>query len=173
MVELYQSEKNFLEKIADSIPGIAGYREKEKARDTDKRLREYIAHLLDRTRDALEELKGKLLNQGRLDLLDDIDTLSRKTMRLADTIRYASYGYAGLFDQLKFKNEELARLYEYDTQLFTEVSSFHEKVWEGLNEENPSSTLVQFQESLTHIDQLFQKRSQLFHEPGHSQGGNA
>ena len=30
-----QSEKNFLEKIADRVPGLAGYRAKESRRDTD------------------------------------------------------------------------------------------------------------------------------------------
>ena len=37
------SEKNFLERIASHIPGIAGYRERENRRETDRRIREYLA----------------------------------------------------------------------------------------------------------------------------------
>ncbi len=99
-----QSEKNFLEKIADAIPGLSGYREKENRRTTDKRLREYLATRIDNARKKLSDLKLTLTNEGRLSELDDIGLFERKLQKHADSIRYASYGYAGIFYQLKISD---------------------------------------------------------------------
>ena len=170
-MDIYQSEKNFLEKIADRIPGLAGYREKEAARDTDKRVREYMARELDLLRRKIEDFKGSLLNMGRLDLVDDVDLLSRKLTRLADAIRYATYGYAGLFDALKYREEELARLYEFDTSLIDYVEKLRERVNQISPSEDPLPIITGLNDTIDALDSTFQKRLQLFTRPGSADGG--
>ena len=108
---MYESEKNFLERIADSIPGIKGYREKESRRDTDKRLREYIAGRIDKIRGEFSSVQSSLAEEGKLDLMDDTDRLDRRLQKVADSIRFASYGFAGFFDQVKIKEKELDEIY--------------------------------------------------------------
>jgi hypothetical protein len=44
------SEKNFLERLASYVPGLGGYREREGRRETDRRLREFLATRLDEGR---------------------------------------------------------------------------------------------------------------------------
>jgi DNA-binding XRE family transcriptional regulator len=122
-MDMYQSEKNWLEKLADAIPGVKDYREKEARRDTDKRFREYLAKRIDASRTTLDEIKREQLNAGNLAELDDVDLLSQKLFRIANTIRHASYGYAGFFDQVKIQEAELDRIYQYDLSLVSDVEA--------------------------------------------------
>lgn len=111
------SEKNFLEKLADKIPGLSGYRAREERRETDKRLREYIATRLDGVKGKVDAVKLDLTNQGNLAALNAIGQFHRRLQRLADTVRFASYGYTGVFDQMKVKEAELDRLYAHDLKM--------------------------------------------------------
>ena len=44
-----------------------------------------------------------------------------KLQLLIDRVRTASYGYAGLFDAVKVKEEQLDALYEYDNEMLAFV----------------------------------------------------
>ena len=164
-MDLYKSEKNFLEKVADAIPGLSGYRQKEAARDTDKRLREYMARQIDQLRRKVEDFKGTLLNQGRLDLVDDVDLLARKMSRIADSFRYASYGYGGLFDQVKFREQELSMLYEFDTRIVDEVHRMASVVQAFNPTADPQAQLSGLNEILNSLSDLYQQRTQLLNRP--------
>lgn len=118
---MYESEKNLLETLADAIPGIKGYREKEARRDTDKRFREYLASRIDGARKAIDEIKRIRVKQRKLEELDEIDRLSQKLFKLSNAIRQASYGYSGFFDQVKIQEAELDRIYQYDLSLLGNV----------------------------------------------------
>lgn len=120
---MYQSEKNLLEKLADAIPGLKGYRDKESRRDTDKRFREYLAGRIEGARNSIDDSKRDLVSAGRLDGLAEIDRLSQKAFKAAGMIRYASYGYSGFFDQVKIQENELDRLYQYDLSLLADVEA--------------------------------------------------
>jgi hypothetical protein len=122
-MDMYQSEKNWLEKLADAIPGLKDYREKEARRDTDKRFREYLAARIDSSRRVLEDVKRQQFEAGNLGELDDLDRLSQKLFKLANSIRHASYGYSGFFDQAKVQEAELDRIYQYDLSLMSDVES--------------------------------------------------
>lgn len=122
-MDMYQSEKNLLEKLADAIPGLKGYREKESRRDTDKRFREYLAGRIEGVRNRIDEAKREIVNAGRLDGLAEIDRLSQKAFKAAGMIRYASYGYSGFFDQVKVQEAELDKLYQYDLTLLADIEA--------------------------------------------------
>jgi len=120
---LYTSEKNFLERLADRIPGVAGYRDREARRDTDKRLREHLSRRLDRAREALDGARRAATDRGELGLLDTIGRLDRRARRASDSLRHASYGYSGAFDQVKMREEELDRIYRFDMDLIDVVDA--------------------------------------------------
>ena len=138
-MDMYQSEKNWLEKLADAIPGVKDYREKEARRDTDKRFREYLARRIDGARGILDEKKREQLNAGNLAELDDLDRLSQKLFKLANILRHASYGYSGFFDQVKIQEAELDRLYQFDLSLMTDVETLEN----ALKEANDRATWEQ------------------------------
>jgi hypothetical protein len=162
---MFQSEKNFLERIASAIPGLKGYREKESRRDTDKRLREYMAAELDRGRKSLDGFKRDLLSGGKLDLLDEADRVVRKLQKCADAVRFASYGYAGFFDQVKIEEAELERIYQYDTGLLTEVRSLVEQAAGAGAASDPAKMLADLERAAEALDAAIEQRKQIFNRP--------
>jgi hypothetical protein len=160
-MDMYQSEKNWLEKLADAIPGVKDYREKEARRDTDKRFREYLAKRIDASRATLDEMKREQLNAGNLAELDDVDLLSQKLFRIANTIRHASYGYAGFFDQVKIQEAELDRIYQYDLSLVGDVEALEN----GLKN-NPTLTHAEqrkiWEQQIAALEKRIEDRKDLF-----------
>ena len=131
MADLMRSEKNFLERLADAIPGLKGYRSRDDARDTDKRLREYLATRLDALVRNLDGVKVAAMKSGGLAAMNGMDGLDARLSRVTGAIRYAKYGYSGLFDQVKIKEPELAQLYDLDIGMIGLVDQLEHGVRNG------------------------------------------
>ena len=125
------SEKNFLERLAAHIPGIAGYREREGRRETDRRLREWLAGRLDEAQGDLGAVRNRLTREGKLEAMNAVLDLDRTMKKTAAALRFADAGYSGLFDQLKLKEDELASIYAYDLALLESVESLSAGVRAG------------------------------------------
>ncbi len=123
-----EDSKGGLERLASSIPGYRGYKDKENRRAADKLLREHLVRQLDEQRRRLAELQRDLLEGGGLLLVDDLDRAVTKVQKLADKIRTASYGYAGIFDAVKVKEEELDALYNFDESILEHVSALQASI---------------------------------------------
>jgi hypothetical protein len=111
-----------LEKLINKIPGYHGYKEKEMRRDADKLLRDHIYGVLTEQRRRIEDLQGEL-GVEYIESVEKIGTARRRLQTLADTVHTAAYGYAGLFDAVKVKEEELDALYEFDNELLAEAEA--------------------------------------------------
>jgi phenylacetate-coenzyme A ligase PaaK-like adenylate-forming protein len=109
--------------LVSKIPGYHGYKEKENRRAADKLLRDQLTKQLDEQRRRLAELQRNLLDGGGLLMVDDLDRAVTKVQKLADKIRTASYGYAGIFDAVKVKEEQLDALYTFDEGMLQQVAS--------------------------------------------------
>ena len=118
------------------IPGVRTYRDREHRRETDKRLREHIAARLLEARSGLTRIILEMSKKSQLGPLAELDRFSSRMQQMADTIRYASYGYAGIFDVEKIREEELGRLYTFDLSLLDDVEMIQSKVTE-LGAQNP------------------------------------
>lgn len=158
------SEKNFLEKIADAIPGLKGYRAKEERRDTDKRLREFIAARLEGYRSHSNTAKLACIKDGRLKLLDELGRVEKMIQKCADNIRYSSYGYSGFFDQMKIREQELDRLYACDNALLEEVNGLQGQM-AGLPAAKTEADVEAVIGSLDRLDGAIQARHRLFDTP--------
>ena len=120
-----EDSRGALERLIAHIPGYHGYKEKENRRAADKLLREFLFGELDGQRRRLAELQRQMLDGGGLLLMDDVDRAVTKVQKLADTIRTASYGYAGLFDAVKVKEDELDSLYVFDENMLMSISDIN------------------------------------------------
>jgi hypothetical protein len=118
-----EDSKGGLERLVSKIPGYGGYKEKEDRRAADKLLREHLADQLDEQRRRLAELQRDMLEGGGLLLMDDMERAVTKVQKLADKIRTAAYGYGGIFDAVKVKEEELDTLYYFDEGMLGHVSA--------------------------------------------------
>ena len=105
------------EKLARKIPGYGGYKEKELRREADKLLRMQVAGKFDDQRKRLSELQNELISQAQIGFLDDLERAAMKLQLLIDRLKTASYGYAGLFDAVKVKEEGLDALYDFDNRM--------------------------------------------------------
>ena len=110
-----------IKNAARIVPGIGSYQDKEKLRDLDKRLRNDIASILRKQAERINDLKSLLSQQHKLEPLNDLDRLTKKTNQLADTTQYAAYGFAPLFDQASVDIKRLEELYAFDKQLEQEL----------------------------------------------------
>ena len=115
-----------LERLARYIPGIGSYQDKESLREGDKILRDTLAQRLDQARQAVEQVIEVLQRDGHLAHLDLLGRMERKLHHGADTIRFASRGYAGVFDTIKIGEKALEQLYAFDTALAESVTAIQE-----------------------------------------------
>lgn len=122
------AEQNWLERLADAVPGLKGYRDKEARRDTDKRFREYLGDRIDRARRNLDAIKATLVNEAQLEPLDQLDRYSQRLLKIANLVRYATYGYSGFFDQVKIQEAELDKIYQYDLSLVADVDAVENSI---------------------------------------------
>ncbi|MGD2207649.1 MAG: hypothetical protein PVH17_12820 [Anaerolineae bacterium] len=117
-----------LERLVAKVPGYKGYKEKEMRREADKLLRMQIASKLDDQRKRMSELQVQLVSQAQIEFVDDLERAVIKLQHLIDRIRTASYGYGGLFDAVKVKEEQLDALYEFDNEMLNFVDEVADDV---------------------------------------------
>jgi hypothetical protein len=141
-------EETALKRLASRIPGIGSYMEKNMRRDADK---------------LLTESQGDLLNvSGGLALMDDVEAVQKKLQLLGDRLRTAVYGYAGWFDAVAIREEELDALYDYDTALLVGV----DRIGEGISafnqavmaEENVKPALAEMKSFLIELHEYVDRR---------------
>ena len=118
-----EDSRGGLESLISKIPGYHGYKEKENRRAADKLLRDQLTKQLDEQRRRLAELQRNLVDSGGLLMVDDLDRAVTKVQKLADKIKTATYGYAGIFDAVKVKEEQLDALYTFDEGMLEHVTS--------------------------------------------------
>ena len=144
------------------IPGIRTYEDREHRREIDKRLREHLTSQLQEARSRFARLALNLSQKGELALLTELDRLSAHTQQMADTIRYASYGYSGIFDLPKIREEEIDQLYDFDLALVGNVEEIQAKATElnqGLGPEGLRNQMREAEQVLDRLEQKFRQRA--------------
>ena len=117
-------QRNWLERLADNIPGYSGYVAKERRRDVDKLHREHLAERLRAAKQPLNELMRELSSSGRLFEVGPVDRVLKKLDQIENRVRFASYGYAGFFDAVKIQEPQLDAIYRFDLSLVEKVEEF-------------------------------------------------
>lgn len=120
MGDLYdrvKGEQDAVTKLLSKIPGFKGYIERQSRRASDKLLRETIANHYEAQWQRISGLQKDLISQGGIMYIDDLEAAALKLRQFIDRVRTASYGYAGFFDAVKIREDELAAVYQYDLTL--------------------------------------------------------
>ena len=113
-----------MERLARLVPGVAGYQDKEKSRDTDKSIRMRLAARLEELKRELELDKRQMMEKKSLSLLSPLDRVASQLDRLSNTVKYAARGYSSLFDGDRVDQKKLDELCAYDLQLMEELEVF-------------------------------------------------
>jgi hypothetical protein len=147
------------------FPGIPSYQEREGLRTQDKIIREQLAARIVEQANHIQEIQSKLTNKAILQPLSHLDRHARKMMRLADTIRFASYGYAGLFAGVEVDEQKLAQLYDYDLSLHQEIEELAVAVGnlqQRQDDEWKTDSLDDFQRAINRLEQRLEERKSIF-----------
>lgn len=117
ILERVSGQEDFFKRILPKLPGFKGYIDREDRRAADKLLRESIATQFEMLWGRISDLQKTAISDGNIAIVDDMESAAIKIRQFIDRIRTAAYGYAGFFDPIKIKTDELDRIYEYDLQL--------------------------------------------------------
>jgi len=116
-------ESTSLGDLLSKVPGLSGYMERGRRRDADQILRDTIAKRLEEIRLRLSNVHHELSRDIVLAMryAEDLGRADNRLMGLIGKIEDAPQGYAGFFDAIKVKEEDLARVYRFDEQMLNNV----------------------------------------------------
>jgi hypothetical protein len=117
-----------MDRLVRRIPGLGRYQDREGLREADKRVRTYLAELLAGLGREIEPAQRLLAEAGRLDRLPSLDRIGREVATLADRIRFANYGFAGVFAAHAIQERELAGLHDFDLRLLEEIPRLQSRI---------------------------------------------
>ena len=119
MYEKIEEETTLLGRLASKIPGFSGYVERSRRREADQILRQTIAARLEESRLKLsnshQELSRDIIKA--IDHAEDLGRADTRLMGLIGKVKDAPQGYAGFFDAVKVKEDDLERIYTFDESM--------------------------------------------------------
>lgn len=116
-------DKNWLQRLAEKIPGLSGYHAKETRREVDKLYRDALADRVRKIKDSIAAVTRDLTDGGRLLEVAPLERISKKVDTLENRIRFATYGYTGFFDTAQIKEQQLDQIYRFDLRLVEKVEA--------------------------------------------------
>jgi hypothetical protein len=164
ILEKVTGDQDFFKKILVKIPGFKGYIERGDRRLSDKILREKIASEFEAHYQRVSSLQRDFISQGELQYIDDLEASALKLRQFIDRVRTASYGYAGIFDAIKIKQDELDQVYQYDFALLAlsdQVASAVDNVETSIGTEGLDAALRHLRTVSQQCVDAFNKRSEV------------
>lgn len=168
--ELYDKitgESSGLGKLLSKIPGLDGYMERSRRREADQLLRETVATRMEASRVQLGAIQEEL-SQDIIKAIDHAEPLGRvdtRLMGLIGKIKDAPQGYAGFFDAIKVKEDDLARIYAFDEgmmnqaeQIGTAVAALEKAV---LDDGNIRGTIRELDTAVRQANDTFASRNEI------------
>ena len=111
-----------LGKIASVIPGFSGYMNRETRRDADKLLRETIANRYSEQLSRISDLQVQLVSSGGIDWVDDLQDAATRLRASSTWFAPPPMAMAACSTAVQVKEDDLARLYQFDAALLDNVS---------------------------------------------------
>jgi len=148
------------------LPGISGYKERERRRELDKRIRQSLMEALEDVRSQWSDLQLDVLNVGGLRWMDDMERINSRLTLLADKVRSAAYGYRPIFDLDQVQEAALDRLLQFDRDLLKRIPTLGEKLKaaRAAAQSSPDAfgkALNDFREALNALLEVYDKRDTL------------
>lgn len=119
MYDKIEEESTLLGDLASKIPGFDGYIERSRRREADQILRQTISSRLEDARLHLANIQQELSRDmvKAIEFAEPIGRADTRLMGLIGKIKDAPQGYAGFFDAVKVKEDDLARIYAFDESM--------------------------------------------------------
>ena len=158
-----RSQRNWLERLGDKIPGYRGFQDRELRRDVDRLLREHLAAELGRLKAALRDRARSYTDAGKIGVLGSFDRLDRQLDGLSQAVRFSDYGATGLFDPVKIGEAELARIYEFDQSVVDDLEQLEREIvaLPAPGGEAPGAALDRLLQEVRALDDKWRQREQV------------
>lgn len=164
ILEKVTGDQDFIKKLFSKIPGFKGYIQRGDRRMSDKLLRDKVADEFETHYQRISGLQRDLISQGELGYIDDLEASVLKIRQFIDRVRTASYGYAGIFDAIKIKEDELDDAYKYDYALLAlsdEVTSAVDNVETSIGTDGLDAAIRHLRSVSQQCVDAFNKRSEV------------
>jgi len=153
-----RAARNVLERLGKKVPGFAGYLDRELTREIDQLVRAHLANSLDAARASVAAYT-RTLHLGATGRLERLGSLEKELGALANGVRHAGSGYAGLFDALKVGHEQLEAVYHLEITFVEDVEAVAEAAEKLAGDEG---ALDRLSEALQKVRVRFEGRDQAF-----------
>ncbi len=118
---------NILDSILKLVPGYAGYNAREERRQSDARIRDKIASLLQQCETALTAKLSAELRAGSR-TAEQVEHCRKRINTLLSQVKFAPYGASAFMEQQELKEEELQEIMNRDLALLVLISQLAERI---------------------------------------------
>ncbi|MCO5177089.1 MAG: DUF4178 domain-containing protein [Thermomicrobiales bacterium] len=153
--------------MLDRVPGYAGYREKERRRDSDRAIRDKIEADFGQQAERLGRLANRLADERQLEAIGVINRPLTDLRSFLDRVRTATYGYSPLFANDEVDETVLDQIAAFDSALADYVPDVERDV-AALEAASPSdssfkSAAEQLSTTIQQVSARFDTRSEIIH----------
>jgi hypothetical protein len=148
-------KSNILDKIGSLVPGYKGYAVRDELRNTDKKLREHLAKIIQVAESLIILHQKTLIDANEMQSCKEWE-ISRKSLNtLYSKIKNSTYGESSFFSENQMKDEELEKIYDFDLEISERVSLISKTAQEEINQPLSSGIILQ---QIREIESIFIKR---------------
>lgn len=158
-----EEDRGMLKKIELFIPGFKGYRKREDLRAADSLLRQQLAMRMGEINRKFDNCRDELTRALEIGLMSEIGDITKLSRQVENKIRYAEQGYSNISADIRFEEEELNRMYEWDLSLLQTIESVG-KMADELNSAITGSDgtagqkMKDIRKALNEFNSIFEKR---------------
>ena len=161
------SMRDRIDRRLDQIPGYAGYRDKERRRDSDRAVRDKLAADYGQLADRLGRLATTLANERKIDAITTVDRPLQRLRSFIDRVRTASYGYAPIFANDEVDESVLDQIRAFDAALADQLPTIERQI-ATLESADPSTDALgtaakELEASIQALSDRFDKRNEIIH----------
>ena len=155
-----EEDRGILKKIELFIPGFKGYRKREDLRAADSLLRQQLAMRMGEINRKFDNCRDELTKALEIGLMSEIGDITKLSRQVENKIRHAEQGYSV---DVRFGEEELNRMYEWDLSLLQNIESMG-KMADELNNAITGSDgtagqkMKDIRKALNEFNSIFEKR---------------
>ena len=159
-----EDDRGLLKKIQLVIPGFRGYRKREDIRAADSILRLQMDDGLIKVRQGLEEARSSMVEEYQSKYIDRIGGAINHVRTLEGKVRHAEQGYTGFSPAVRIEEDELNRLYEFDSSMILSIQSLDRSQASLLNlvrsgdEDGATDALRAIKDELVNFERAFEDR---------------
>ena len=151
-----QRRTNLFERIGNLIRGYKGYVVRDEKRNTDKKLRDELANIIQQAENRIIEQQQRLIKSGELQKCQEWEITRKALNTVYSRIKNSTYGESSFFSDQQLKETELDEIYAFDLTLSERVNLIFKTVESDLEEMLSAGLVIQ---QVKEIDRILIQRT--------------